>query len=76
MSKYCLAHLFTHQTFKSKRSSVLGLAYIASPRSYAIGGICSPGEYFLFTTHFTDGKELTAQINLILTNYWWMLSLI
>lgn len=50
ISKFCLAHLFTHQTFKSKQSSVLGLAYIASPRSYAIGGICSPGEYFLFIT--------------------------
>lgn len=43
ISKYCLAHLFTHQTFRSKKSSVLGLAYIASHRSYAIGGICSPG---------------------------------
>lgn len=58
ISKFCLAHLFTHQTFKSKQSSVLGLAYIASPRSYAIGGICSPGEYFLFITHLTGEKVL------------------
>ncbi|XP_060873090.1 ADAM 17-like protease isoform X1 [Metopolophium dirhodum] len=56
VSKYCLAHLFTHQTFRSKRSSVLGLAYIASPRSYAIGGICSP-EYFKngYTLYLNSG---------------------
>ena len=38
-SQFCLAHLFTHQSFDG---SVLGLAYVASPRSTAVGGICSP----------------------------------
>jgi hypothetical protein len=37
-SKYCLAHLFTYQSFEN---SVLGLAYVASPLKYTIGGICS-----------------------------------
>ncbi len=37
---FCLAHLFTHQPFEG---GVLGLAYIGSPRTYSVGGICSPG---------------------------------
>jgi len=37
-SAYCLAHLFTYQAFEN---SVLGLAYVASPLNYALGGICS-----------------------------------
>lgn len=36
---YCLAHLFTFQNFDG---NVLGLAYVSSPHSYGIGGICSP----------------------------------
>lgn len=36
---FCLAHLFTHTAFDN---GVLGLAYIGSPRSYSVGGICSP----------------------------------
>ena len=39
-SSYCLAHLFTFQSFEN---SVLGLAYVSSPLSYALGGICSAG---------------------------------
>ncbi|XP_046376679.2 ADAM 17-like protease [Haliotis rufescens] len=35
---YCLAHLFTHQSFAN---NVLGLAYIASPKTGSVGGICS-----------------------------------
>lgn len=35
---YCLAHLFTYRQFDTP---VLGLAYVASPRLGAIGGICS-----------------------------------
>lgn len=37
-SSYCLAHLFTYQSFQN---SVLGLAYVSSPLSYTLGGICS-----------------------------------
>lgn len=36
--QYCLAHLFTYRQFDTP---VLGLAYVASPRLGAIGGICS-----------------------------------
>lgn len=36
---YCLAHLLTYRQFKTP---VLGLAYVASARQGAIGGICSP----------------------------------
>jgi hypothetical protein len=43
-TNFCLAHLFTHQSFWSRGSSILGLAYIASPRPYSIGGICTNGE--------------------------------
>ncbi len=39
--RYCLAHLFTHTAFSG---GVLGLAYIGSPRTYSVGGICSPGD--------------------------------
>ncbi|XP_071103682.1 ADAM 17-like protease [Haliotis cracherodii] len=37
--RFCLAHLFTHQSFSG---GVLGLAYIGSPRLGTVGGICSP----------------------------------
>ncbi|XP_030746202.1 ADAM 17-like protease isoform X1 [Sitophilus oryzae] len=54
--KYCLAHLFTHQTFKTRNSVVLGLAYIASPRVRQQGGICS-NEYFKngYTLYLNSG---------------------
>ena len=38
-SQFCLAHLFTHRKFDN---SVLGLAYVASPRATSVGGVCSP----------------------------------
>ncbi|PNF41113.1 ADAM 17-like protease [Cryptotermes secundus] len=41
LDNVCLGHLFTHQTFDAANSTVLGLAYIASPRPYSHGGICS-----------------------------------
>ena len=41
-NRFCLAHLFTYQAFTG---GVLGLAYIGSPRTYSVGGICSPGDY-------------------------------
>lgn len=37
-SAYCLAHLFTYQSF---HHSVLGLAYVSSPLEYTLGGMCS-----------------------------------
>lgn len=45
---FCLAHLFTHTGFEN---GVLGLAYIGSPRSGALGGICSP-------SYFKDGWQM------------------
>ncbi|XP_078069287.1 disintegrin and metalloproteinase domain-containing protein 17-like isoform X2 [Mustelus asterias] len=36
-SKVCLAHLFTYQDFEH---GTLGLAYVGSPKSRALGGIC------------------------------------
>uniref|UniRef100_A0A8W8MKF9 Uncharacterized protein n=1 Tax=Magallana gigas TaxID=29159 RepID=A0A8W8MKF9_MAGGI len=36
---FCLAHLFTYQSFPGK----LGLAYIDSWRNTDLGGMCSPG---------------------------------
>nr|KAI8744900.1 ADAM 17-like protease isoform X2 [Biomphalaria glabrata] len=38
LTNFCLAHLFTHRKFDG---GVLGLAYIASPRKFSTGGICS-----------------------------------
>ncbi|PSN49544.1 ADAM 17-like protease [Blattella germanica] len=35
LPNYCLAHLFTHQTFRGETSTVLGLAYIASPKVFS-----------------------------------------
>ncbi|KAG5884138.1 hypothetical protein JTB14_021806 [Gonioctena quinquepunctata] len=53
---FCLAHLFTHQTFVTGSSVVLGLAYIASPRLNTRGGICSK-EYFKngYTLYLNSG---------------------
>ncbi|XP_068911019.1 ADAM 17-like protease isoform X3 [Tenebrio molitor] len=53
----CLAHLFTHQTFLARDSSVvLGLAYISSPRRLSHGGICT-AEYFKngYTLYLNSG---------------------
>ncbi|CAH1398982.1 unnamed protein product [Nezara viridula] len=57
--EHCLSHLFTHQTFRSADtgfSTVLGLAYIASPRARSPGGICSD-EYFKngYTLYLNSG---------------------
>lgn len=41
-SAFCLAHLFTYQDFSN---GVLGLAYIGTPRSNAVGGICTSVYY-------------------------------
>jgi hypothetical protein len=52
-----LAHLFTHQTFLARDSSVvLGLAYISSPRRLSHGGICT-AEYFKngYTLYLNSG---------------------
>lgn len=38
-SATCLAHLFTHQDFDR---GVIGLAYVGSPLSEQVGGICTP----------------------------------
>lgn len=38
-TEFCVAHLFTHQSFPN---NVLGLAYIASANPSSAGGICSP----------------------------------
>jgi len=43
---FCLAHLFTHIGFDN---GVLGLAYIAGPRPYSVGGICSPCKWIWIT---------------------------
>ena len=37
-ASYCLAHLFTYKSFDD---NVLGLAYVSSPLTYELGGICS-----------------------------------
>ena len=49
-SPFCLAHLFTYQSFPGK----LGLAYIASWRPTDLGGMCSPGMGRLNLKHFTQ----------------------
>ena len=54
-SPYCLAHLFTFQSFQH---SVLGLAYVSSPLPYAIGGICSRPQYR------SNDKALSVNIGL------------
>ncbi|KAL1123060.1 hypothetical protein AAG570_002148, partial [Ranatra chinensis] len=53
---FCLAHLFTHQTFTIKQSTTLGLAYVASPRMNSIGGVCTD-EYFKngYTLYLNSG---------------------
>ncbi|CAL4075052.1 unnamed protein product, partial [Meganyctiphanes norvegica] len=45
---YCLAHLFTDLKFDN---NILGLGYVASPRSHEPGGICSYG-------YFKNGQTL------------------
>ncbi|XP_017778197.1 PREDICTED: ADAM 17-like protease isoform X1 [Nicrophorus vespilloides] len=53
---FCLAHLFTYQTFLARDSVVLGLAYISSSRRSSHGGICSK-EYFKngYTLYLNSG---------------------
>jgi len=50
---FCLAHLFTHIGFDN---GVLGLAYIAGPRPYSVGGICSRCKS-LYTSLFTMNES-------------------
>ncbi|XP_059169237.1 ADAM 17-like protease [Physella acuta] len=68
---FCLAHLFTHRPFAG---GVLGLAYIASPRKYANGGICSlirnnPRAYNtgFSSTMNTKGSNLLTQEAVLVT---------
>lgn len=61
---FCLAHLFTHRSFEK---SVLGLAYVASPRPRSIGGICSPSHYkgdgvYFFNTGLTTTKNSIGRV--------------
>ncbi|CAG5128770.1 unnamed protein product, partial [Candidula unifasciata] len=71
VGKFCLAHLFTHRRFAG---GVLGLAYIASPRRYAVGGICSVQRENerAFNTGFsstknTKGNNLLTQEAMLVT---------
>ncbi len=57
-SPYCLAHLFTYQTFDH---SVLGLAYVSSPLFNTIGGICSRKSY--------RSKSKSSSLNIGLSSY-------
>ena len=41
-TEYCLAHLFTYQSFEG---SVLGLAYVGTNENHLLGGICSRSSY-------------------------------
>nr|XP_022337105.1 ADAM 17-like protease isoform X2 [Crassostrea virginica] len=52
-SPFCLAHLFTYQSFPGK----LGLAYIASWRPTDLGGMCSPVAY-------KDNRRMAANTGL------------
>ncbi|KAK2166047.1 hypothetical protein LSH36_43g05043, partial [Paralvinella palmiformis] len=59
---FCLAHLFTHIPFSN---GVLGLAYIGSPRTYSVGGVCSPGDYILscasvLSAAFSEDRRVVA----------------
>ena len=47
--QFCLSHLFTFTAFDN---GVLGLAYIGSSRPYSPGGICSPGNPFVYILVF------------------------
>lgn len=55
-SDYCLAHLYTNWDFSA---GVLGLAYVSSPISNKVGGICSP-PYISATT----GRKRNLNIGL------------
>ena len=55
-TKYCLAHLFTSYDFSG---GVLGLAYVASPSSSRVGGIC--------TRTYRDSTGRTKHLNVGLT---------
>ncbi|XP_070533184.1 ADAM 17-like protease isoform X1 [Ptychodera flava] len=58
-SSVCLSHLFTYQDFSD---GVLGLAYIATPRTYAVGGICS-SPYYSSSGKLYLNTGLTTTIN-------------
>ncbi|CAI9736379.1 ADAM 17-like protease [Octopus vulgaris] len=73
---YCLAHLFTFQKFQD---GVLGLAYIASQRLNAVGGICSSlfyqdGSFLTLNTGWsssmnTQGHRVLTQEAIIVTTH-------
>uniref|UniRef100_A0A4W3IIW2 ADAM metallopeptidase domain 17a n=1 Tax=Callorhinchus milii TaxID=7868 RepID=A0A4W3IIW2_CALMI len=61
-AKVCLAHLFTYQDFEH---GTLGLAYVGSPKSTALGGICST-----YYQHSTKDQEVYLNTGLTSTkNY-------
>ena len=55
---YCLAHLFTYASFQN---GVLGLAYVSSPKSNTLGGICS--------TYTRSQKASMFSVNTGLSSY-------
>ncbi|CAL1547018.1 unnamed protein product, partial [Lymnaea stagnalis] len=70
---FCLAHLFTHRKFAG---GVLGLAYIASARKFANGGICSliRNNPIAYNTGFsstmnTKGNNLLSQEAVLVTTH-------
>ena len=58
-SSYCLAHLFTYQSYEN---SVLGLAYVSSPLHYELGGICS-------RQTFRSANRQPVSLNIGLSSY-------
>ncbi|XP_033099407.1 ADAM 17-like protease isoform X2 [Anneissia japonica] len=58
--KFCLAHLFTYQDFSS---GVLGLAYIGTQRTNAVGGICTQ-------SYPSNGGDLYLNTGLTTTLNW------
>ncbi|XP_041109503.1 disintegrin and metalloproteinase domain-containing protein 17 [Polyodon spathula] len=76
-SNVCLAHLFTYQDFDQ---GTLGLAYVGSPKTHALGGICpkaydfkTVGKSIYLNTGLTSTKNygktiLTKEADLVTTH--------
>ncbi|KAK6488482.1 disintegrin and metalloproteinase domain-containing protein 17 isoform X1 [Huso huso] len=76
-SNVCLAHLFTYQDFDQ---GTLGLAYVGSPKTHALGGICpkaynlkASGKSIYLNTGLTSTKNygktiLTKEADLVTTH--------
>ncbi|XP_041105392.1 disintegrin and metalloproteinase domain-containing protein 17-like isoform X2 [Polyodon spathula] len=76
-SNVCLAHLFTYQDFDQ---GTLGLAYVGSPKTHALGGICphaynfkALGKSIYLNTGLTSTKNygktiLTKEADLVTTH--------